>query len=95
MTLHAVLLVVLACWYFAPRSNGPITFDSRLAGSPKGVPEGEMLTGGLNTPLPMPAAPLVDNVARHRFSRARLSSSSHLWNRRFGSGRQESQRRWW
>jgi hypothetical protein len=60
MTLHAVLLLILACWYFAPRSNGPITFDSRLAGSPHGVPEGEMLTGGLNTPLAMPAAPLAE-----------------------------------
>ena len=32
----------------------PIRFDGRLAGSPHGVPEGLTLTGGLNTPLPMP-----------------------------------------
>ena len=38
-----------------------MTFDSRLAGSPNGVAEGEMFTGGLNAPLPMPAAPLADN----------------------------------
>jgi hypothetical protein len=62
MTLHAVLLVVLACWYFAPRTKGSITFDSRLAGSLKGVPEGEMLTGGLNTPLTLSAAPVVEKV---------------------------------
>jgi hypothetical protein len=52
------LLVSLACWYFAPRVNRTVTFDTRLAGSPNGVPEGEMLTGGLNTPLEMASAPL-------------------------------------
>jgi hypothetical protein len=31
-----------------------MSFDSRLAGSPHGVPEGLTLTGGMNTPLPMP-----------------------------------------
>jgi hypothetical protein len=60
VTLHTVLLVILGCWYFAPRLTAPATFDSRLAGSPNGVPDSELLTGGLNTPLPMPAAPLVD-----------------------------------
>jgi hypothetical protein len=54
---HALLLVVLGCWYFAPRMDGPATFDSRLAGSPNGVFESDQLTGGLNTPLSMPAAP--------------------------------------
>jgi hypothetical protein len=58
--LHAVLLISLALWYFAPPLKGPATFDSRLAGSPNGVIEGEMLLGGLNTPLSMPAPPLVD-----------------------------------
>ena len=57
LAAHALLLVVLGCWYFAPRLDGPATFDSRLAGSPNGVSEGDQLTGGLNTPLPMPAAP--------------------------------------
>jgi hypothetical protein len=61
VVLHIVLLVILACWYFSPPLNKLVTFDSRLAGSPSGVAEGEMLTGGLNTPLAMPAAPLVDN----------------------------------
>jgi hypothetical protein len=56
--LHAVLLVVLALCYFAPDANRPLAFDSRLAGSPNGVPGGDQLTGGLNTPLPMPPAPL-------------------------------------
>jgi len=58
VTLHAILLLILGCWYFAPRDNGPIAFDSRLAGSPNGVLGAEALTGGLNTPLPMPMAPL-------------------------------------
>jgi hypothetical protein len=60
LAAHCFLLVVLACWYFAPPLNGPAAFDSRLAGSPNGVPEGEMLTGGLNTPLPMPPAPQIE-----------------------------------
>ena len=38
VALHAMLLVILAFWYFAPALNGPVTFDSRLAGSPNGVP---------------------------------------------------------
>jgi hypothetical protein len=60
--LHIVLLLILAFWYFSPPLHKPVIFDSRLAGSPNGVPEGEMFTGGLNTPLPMPSAPLADNV---------------------------------
>jgi hypothetical protein len=62
VVLHVILLVLLACWYFSPPLNRMVTFDSRLAGSPNGVAEGEMLTGGLNTPMPMPAAPLADNA---------------------------------
>jgi hypothetical protein len=58
VTLHAMFLLILGLWYFAPRNDGPIAFDSRLAGSPHGVPEGDTLTGGLNTPLPMPLAAL-------------------------------------
>jgi hypothetical protein len=58
--MHGILLIIMALWYFTPRLNQVATFDSRLAGSPNGVMEGEMLTGGLNTPLPMPAPPLVD-----------------------------------
>ena len=45
---------------FRPPLRRPIHFDSRLAGSPKGVPEGLTLTGGMNTPLAMPDAP--DNL---------------------------------
>jgi hypothetical protein len=62
LALHAVLLLTLACWYFAPSLNGPRNFDSRLAGSEHGVPEGEMLMGGLNTPVAMPTPPLVDTA---------------------------------
>ncbi len=60
LVAHTCLLVILGCWYFAPRSNSPNSFDSRLAGSRNGVLEGEMLTGGLNTPIEMPAAPQVE-----------------------------------
>ena len=60
MTLHGLLLLTLALWYFAPPLRRPIHFDSKLAGSPKGVPEGLTLTGGMNTPLAMPDAP--DNL---------------------------------
>ena len=41
-----------------PDPNRPLAFDSRLAGSRNGVANGETLTGGLNTPLPMPEEPL-------------------------------------
>ncbi len=58
VTLHVILLVTLACWYFAPRLNRPVTFDTRLAGSPNGVLDSELLTGGLNTPVEMASAPL-------------------------------------
>jgi hypothetical protein len=51
------LLLTLALWYFAPPLHRPIHFDSRLAGSPEGVPEGLNLTGGLNMPLAMPDVP--------------------------------------
>ena len=54
VTLHAILLLTLGLWYFAPPIRRAIAFDSRLAGSPHGVPEGFDLTGGMNTPLPMP-----------------------------------------
>jgi hypothetical protein len=58
LALHLTFLTFLAFWIFVPSKRGPIEFDSRLAGSLHGVPEGEMLTGGLNTPLPMPTSPL-------------------------------------
>jgi hypothetical protein len=61
VALHVLLLLILAFWYFSPPLNNMVTFDSRLAGSPNGVAEGEMFSGGLNTPLPMPLAPLADN----------------------------------
>jgi hypothetical protein len=56
--MHTILLIILACWYFAPRSKALVAFDSRLAGSKHGILEAESLTGGLNTALAMPAAPL-------------------------------------
>ena len=63
LLLHLLFLTILACWYFVPVERRPVVFDSRLAGSLHGVPEGEMLTGGLNTPLPMPTAPLAQAEA--------------------------------
>ena len=58
LVLHSTLLLVLGLCYIIPSPNRPIAFDSRLAGSPNGVLGGDTLTGGLNTPLPMPPAPL-------------------------------------
>jgi len=88
VTLHTILLVLLACWYFSPRLNGPRAFDSRLAGSPNGVIEGEMLTGGLNTPLPMPAPPLVDTeLAADSLSLAQIELKTIEPEIRFQSAR--------
>jgi hypothetical protein len=60
LALHLAFLTMLALWVFVPTRRSPIEFDSRLAGSLHGVPEGELLTGGLNTPMPMPTSPLAD-----------------------------------
>jgi hypothetical protein len=57
------LLIILALCVFAPDANRPLAFDSRLAGSPNGVVGADSLTGGLNTPLPMPDAPLTADEA--------------------------------
>lgn len=54
--LHAAFLLSLAFWYFAPPVNRPIEFDTRLGGSPFGVPEGITLIGGLNTPEDEPGS---------------------------------------
>lgn len=54
VVLHALLLLSLALWYFSPPVRRVIHFDSRLAGSSEGLPDGLNLTGGLNMPLEMP-----------------------------------------
>ena len=46
VVLHIVLLLILAFWYFSPPLHKAVIFDSRLAGSSNGVPEGEMFSGG-------------------------------------------------
>lgn len=51
---HGVLLLILACWYFAPRVQQARVFDSRMAGSDVGVADGLSLTGGLNSEIEMP-----------------------------------------
>ena len=48
LTLHMVLLVSLALWYFAPRSTRPAEFESRLSGSVDGRLDGDQLNGGSN-----------------------------------------------
>jgi hypothetical protein len=57
LALHAALLLILAFWYFAPKVNPPRSFDTRLAGSERGVDEGLTSEGGLNTAFTMPEAP--------------------------------------
>src|SRR4051794_8320441 len=56
VVLHALLLLCLGFWYFAPKVNKSGTFDTRLAGSERGVEEGLSNTGGLNTALTIPEA---------------------------------------
>jgi hypothetical protein len=57
VTMHSFLLVVLAFWYFTPKSDPPRVIDTRLLGSEMGVEEGLTATGGLNTPLDMAESP--------------------------------------
>jgi hypothetical protein len=56
LVLHAVLLVALACWIVERKLNQSVRFDSRLAGSERGVEDGLETLGGLNTTLTMPEA---------------------------------------
>ncbi len=46
LALHTLLLMLLAFWYFAPRSVQPLEFESRTAGSPDGRLDGDQLHGG-------------------------------------------------
>lgn len=46
VTLHTVLLLALAFWYFAPRSARPAEFESQLSGSLDGRLDGDQLNGG-------------------------------------------------
>jgi len=55
VVLHALVLIVLACWYFAPKAKPARVFDTRLAGSEMGVEDGLTTTGGLNSEFTMPA----------------------------------------
>lgn len=56
---HAIFLLILAFWYFAPPVKPAVIFDTRLAGSEFGDPSSDQLTGGLgmDTPLALPEAP--------------------------------------
>ncbi|WP_422926178.1 YfaP family protein [Singulisphaera sp. PoT] len=58
LALHALILLVLAFWYFGPKLNAQRPFNARLAGSENGVPEGLTITGGLNTELALPLEPM-------------------------------------
>jgi len=51
---HALLLLTLGLWYFAPKPSQVKTFDTRLAGSEFGVEDGMETLGGLDTPVAMP-----------------------------------------
>ena len=56
---HALFLLMLAFWYFAPPLKPQAEFDTRMAGSEFGDPSGTQITGGLgmDTPLALPLAP--------------------------------------
>jgi hypothetical protein len=43
-----MLLLVLACWYFAPQIARPFEINSELAGSLSGHPDGDQAVGGSN-----------------------------------------------
>ncbi len=57
LVLHTLLLIGLACWYIERKMSQSAKFDSRLAGSERGVEDGLESLGGLNTTLTMPEAP--------------------------------------
>ena len=57
LVLHCLLLVGLACWYIERKMSQSARFDSRLAGSERGVEDGLESLGGLNTALTTPEAP--------------------------------------
>ncbi|AGA26124.1 YfaP family protein [Singulisphaera acidiphila] len=57
LALHAVFLLCLAFWYFAPSVSAQRPLNAKLAGSERGVEEGLTLTGGLNTTITLPADP--------------------------------------
>lgn len=54
VALHAVLLLIMALWWFAPKARPTATLDTRLAGSDMGVEDGLTLLGGLNSEVAMP-----------------------------------------
>lgn len=57
LALHAVFLLGLGFWYFAPNMDAQRPLNARLAGSERGVEDGLTLTGGLNTTITLPADP--------------------------------------
>ncbi len=54
LVAHAVLLLILALWYFAPPPTKVPTFDTRIAGTEHGVEDGIESLGGLDSPTAMP-----------------------------------------
>ena len=54
--LHAVLLIVAATWYFAPKAKTQVVLNTRLAGSENGMDDGLTATGGLLSEFEMPKA---------------------------------------
>lgn len=62
LAFHALLLLVMAVWYFSPHQSGTKVLDSRLAGSPFGDDSGDRLTGGLgmDEPLSLPDSPIAE-----------------------------------
>lgn len=62
VVLHGLLLLMLALWYFSPKVRSPRVFDSLLAGSENGADGGELMHGGLDTPLEIPPAGYMDTA---------------------------------
>ncbi len=70
---HALLLLILGLWYFAPKPSQVRTFDSRVAGSDFGVDEGLNTLGGLDSPASMPE--LAPSAPSNESSFSRLQTS--------------------
>lgn len=60
--LHALLLVVMAFWYFAPPFAPPPRIDARLAGNEFGIDTGLDLHGGFDSPIALEEGLIVDSI---------------------------------
>ena len=75
IAFHALILLILGLWHFAPKPSQVKTFDTRLAGSEFGAEEGMTNLGGLDTPIAMPDVAPTPPSAEATFSRLKSDVS--------------------